>query len=102
MNFPKIDPKVFHDHLDKCRQCRENPMGLCAVGAAKLAEAAGSRISAQINIDSEGGVLRTVLGGPTYVTDGESITCLTCQMTSWSPVDVAKRYCGKCNKFHDA
>lgn len=32
--------KGFHAHLDGCRQCRENPMGLCAAGAALLATAA--------------------------------------------------------------
>lgn len=27
----------FHDHLDRCAQCREHPFGLCAEGAALLA-----------------------------------------------------------------
>jgi len=26
----------FHAHLDVCTQCRNNPFGLCAVGAALL------------------------------------------------------------------
>lgn len=26
----------FHDHLDACRQCRDNPWGLCAEGVAAL------------------------------------------------------------------
>jgi hypothetical protein len=32
--------------------------------------------------------------------DGQSITCLTCHMTSHHPQDVQHRYCGKCNTFH--
>lgn len=24
--------KAFHDHLDLCQQCRDNPFGLCPVG----------------------------------------------------------------------
>jgi hypothetical protein len=31
---------AFHDHLDVCAQCRNNPFGLCAVGAATLERAA--------------------------------------------------------------
>lgn len=27
---------AFHDHLDACRWCQENPMALCQVGAAAL------------------------------------------------------------------
>lgn len=34
------DPQIFHDHLDACRRCRENPMDLCPVGSVKLREAA--------------------------------------------------------------
>ena len=26
----------FHDHLDECRQCRDNPWNLCQAGADKL------------------------------------------------------------------
>jgi hypothetical protein len=26
----------FHSHLDGCEQCRDNPFGLCAAGAAYL------------------------------------------------------------------
>jgi hypothetical protein len=32
----KPDVNAFHDHLDVCKQCREHPMNLCAVGAALL------------------------------------------------------------------
>lgn len=27
---------AFHRHLDKCRQCRENPFALCLLGHALL------------------------------------------------------------------
>lgn len=30
----------FHDHLDACKQCRENPHDLCASGGNLLVEAA--------------------------------------------------------------
>jgi len=30
----------FHDHLDECKQCRQNPWGLCAVGAKLLKDTA--------------------------------------------------------------
>ncbi len=29
------------------------------------------------------------------------IKCLYCLMTSWNPTDVAQRYCGYCQLFHD-
>lgn len=32
---------AFHAHLDVCRQCRDNPFGLCAVGGPLLERAAG-------------------------------------------------------------
>lgn len=33
MTAPK---NVFHDHLDHCAQCRENPFDLCVVGQIRL------------------------------------------------------------------
>lgn len=33
-------------------------------------------------------------------TDGRTITCLTCMMTSHHPEDVRHRYCGRCQVFH--
>jgi len=40
-----VQPNVFHDHLDVCAQCRDNPLDLCATGARLLREAvdAGDR-----------------------------------------------------------
>lgn len=35
----KVNPKIFHDHLDACEQCREHPFELCPVGEKKLLEA---------------------------------------------------------------
>jgi hypothetical protein len=32
--------------------------------------------------------------------DGTSITCLRCKMTSYHPMDVKNRYCAKCKVFH--
>lgn len=34
---------AFHRHLDACRQCRENPLKLCAAGHALLTSAANDR-----------------------------------------------------------
>lgn len=31
-----MSDNVFHDHLDTCATCRENPMGLCAEGLRTL------------------------------------------------------------------
>jgi hypothetical protein len=38
----------------------------------------------------------------TYIVaeDGGSITCTRCGRTSYSPNDVAQKYCGCCHKFH--
>ena len=42
----KRDPKVagmadaFHDHLDACKQCADNPFALCPVGAQLIEKAA--------------------------------------------------------------
>jgi hypothetical protein len=30
-----------------------------------------------------------------------SITCKKCNMESWHPEDVKRKYCGNCNKFHE-
>ena len=35
--------------------------------------------------------------GPRSIT----ITCPRCGRTSYNPEDVAKRYCGRCHRFHD-
>lgn len=32
---------VYHDHLDVCKQCADQPFNLCPTGAKKLKEAAG-------------------------------------------------------------
>jgi hypothetical protein len=45
MATPQID--AFHAHLDVCRQCRDNPFGLCRTGA-DLLFAAGSSVDAAI------------------------------------------------------
>lgn len=37
----KVNPKIFHDHLDACEQCREHPFELCPEGSKKLREACG-------------------------------------------------------------
>jgi hypothetical protein len=29
-------PNAFHQHLDACRQCRNNPLDLCTIGASLL------------------------------------------------------------------
>lgn len=36
--MPRNNP--FHDHLDVCKQCRDNPFGLCQVGTGLINEAA--------------------------------------------------------------
>jgi hypothetical protein len=42
--------------------------------------------------------------GYALITDPTSgatgITCLDCLMTSWHPMDVKRKYCGNCHKFH--
>ena len=35
------------------------------------------------------------------MTGAKSITCPRCRRTSWSPGDIANRYCGYCHAFHD-
>lgn len=42
------------------------------------------------------------MGPPRYEIghDGKSITCKTCNLTSFNPNDVEHRYCGKCHAFH--
>lgn len=39
--------------------------------------------------------------GYTIAPDGKSITCRTCGMTSYHPLDIANRFCGRCNRFHE-
>lgn len=34
--------------------------------------------------------------------DGQSILCLVCCSRSWSPQDIAHRYCGNCHQYHSA
>jgi hypothetical protein len=34
------DPNKFHDHLDVCSQCRNQPLNLCPIGFAFLKEEA--------------------------------------------------------------
>jgi hypothetical protein len=36
------------------------------------------------------------------VEEGQAIKCLVCGLTSWHPQDVEYRFCGKCDRFHDA
>ena len=39
---------------------------------------------------------------PTYeiIDSGKAIHCLICGMTSYSPMDVLHRFCGRCHRFH--
>lgn len=30
----------------------------------------------------------------------DSITCPVCEMTSYNPTDILKKYCGNCHEFH--
>jgi hypothetical protein len=39
------DDNVFHQHLDQCQQCREQPFNLCPIGARLLTEAATSELA---------------------------------------------------------
>lgn len=36
-SYPEMN--VFHDHLDVCAQCREDPFNLCVEGQRRLKEA---------------------------------------------------------------
>lgn len=31
-----MTPNAFHEHLDKCRRCRDQPFNLCDAGALAL------------------------------------------------------------------
>jgi hypothetical protein len=31
----------------------------------------------------------------------QGIQCLLCGLTSWHPMDVQERYCGRCHIFHE-
>lgn len=56
MGFDQKDmpENVFHDHIDVCERCRNQPFNLCSVGAAKLHEAAAV---AQAEVLKHGAVL---------------------------------------------
>lgn len=32
LNKPEVRAETFHNHLDKCKTCRENPFALCSTG----------------------------------------------------------------------
>lgn len=34
-----MSDNVFHQHLDNCKKCREQPFNLCPIGYKKLQEA---------------------------------------------------------------
>ena len=36
--------QAFHEHLDECSQCRDNPFGLCSKGVELLKAAAGAEV----------------------------------------------------------
>jgi hypothetical protein len=36
MNTPLLTEDAFHQHLDRCEQCRTQPFGLCVEGAKML------------------------------------------------------------------
>jgi hypothetical protein len=47
--------KSFHDHLDKCRQCRENPFDLCVTGQTIMQmELNFGPLPAQLALNSDG------------------------------------------------
>lgn len=48
MNKNAID--AFHEHLDKCSQCRENPFGLCAEGVKLITATQTSPKKGQKNV----------------------------------------------------
>lgn len=35
------NPDLFHDHLDICKRCREQPTNLCSLGSKLLLKATG-------------------------------------------------------------
>jgi len=41
------DPKDFHDHLDECEQCRNNPMSLCPEGELILIKVTKGRVDVE-------------------------------------------------------
>lgn len=47
---------------------------------------------------------QTTSAGPSYkigkANDAQYIWCSLCDMTSWHPEDVLRRYCGSCHIFH--
>ena len=42
-----------------------------------------------------------VIADAAGVAGGQSITCLTCGRTSYSPHDVRERYCAACKTYHE-
>lgn len=42
---PKINPDIFHSHLDHCTQCRDHPTDLCPIGKVALSDAVGEPMS---------------------------------------------------------
>lgn len=40
---------VFHQHLEVCPQCRDNPMGLCDHGAVALRQAVDEGSTSEYN-----------------------------------------------------
>ena len=46
----------FHDHLDTCKQCRENPFGLCIVGEELLK----AEVTVKVFLKEENDTKRTI------------------------------------------
>lgn len=46
-----IDQNVFHQHLDVCSQCRNNPFALCPEGARTLHQAVGDGQASSADVD---------------------------------------------------
>lgn len=52
---PPAGRNVFHDHLDVCRQCRENPLGLCSEGRDALRRAVDEPPASPLSPPDDGG-----------------------------------------------
>lgn len=50
---------IFHDHLDKCSQCANQPLNLCPLGAQVLERAASELPTGRINREPEMQRIRT-------------------------------------------
>lgn len=37
----------------------------------------------------------------TILENGKAIRCNTCMRVSWNKIDVVRKYCGYCHKFHE-